>query len=459
MDLQTVKLMGKLLDKKIVHKNIEERLVSKKQFSILVLWIIFVWPNGAYSLPRYSLEEKIRCYECHYNKKGGGPLNNRGSYYNQNRTLKGYRTSISEIAKRIAKPSVTISKKGLIAKKEKEKPIKKEVEQKPSEVVEIIPEPTTRVMTTQPTLLDRTHLSADMILSFLINEDKTGPNDFYFMKAEPLVTTQVSESFLTVFGYNFAAPLLTAYGQFSSESAYIQFGSFHVPFGIDTLDYNNVTSTLVKEHYDLTLDTRDVGVEMGYEQDWFLRGAIVNGAREPRARPTLLPSFDRNLGYVINGGYQGIALQVPFLLGASVLYERRVPPGDVHRGNPPRPSMNDSKATAILNLYGQLSYETFSLLGEFAYGRHTPHAGDRSFGFYLRPSYNIYDDWGVAFRGELFARDRLFLKDSWIRFVLSSEYHFSIYASIEPQLRLNYESGNVKEVHDNEIITLVHMKF
>jgi hypothetical protein len=42
------------------------------------------------------------------------------------------------------------------------------------------------------------------------------------MKAEPLVTTQVTENFLTVFGYNLATPVLTAYGQYNKDPFYIQ---------------------------------------------------------------------------------------------------------------------------------------------------------------------------------------------------------------------------------------------
>ena len=185
----------------------------------------------------------------------------------------------------------------------------------------------------------------------------------------------------------------------------------------------------------------------------------MNGARQPRERPTLQPSFDHNLGSVVNGGYEGIALQVPFLLGASVLYERRIPPGDVMRGRPPRPSNTSRENTAILNLYGQLAYEAFSLLGEFAYGKNTPHIGDRSFGFYLRPSYNIFNDWSVAFRAELFALDRLFLRDNRTRYVFSTEYHFSKYASIEPMVRINQEHGTVRKVNDNEAIVLMNMNF
>ncbi len=412
------------------------------RYFFLLLIFASLLPSQGYSLPRYSLEEKIRCYECHFNKKGGGPLSDRGRFYSQNRTLKGFGEGVTKIVE--------------VAKREKKAPPK--VIPTPAPPVELKPEVMVATKK-EASLFERTGLSANMILSFIVNEDKRGPNDFFLMKAEPLVTTQVTDSFHTVFGYNFAAPVLTAYGQFKSENAYIQLGSFHLPFGLDTLDHNNVVSTLVKENYDLTLDTRDIGVEMGYERDWFLRAAVVNGGREPRERPTLLPTFDRNLGYVINGGYQGIFFEVPFLLGTSVLYERRVPPGNVVRGKPPTPGARDPKGTAILNLYGQLSAGGFSLLGEFAYGRHTPFFGDRSFGFYLRPSYNLTDTWSLAFRGELFARDRLFLKDSWLRFVISSEYFFSKYASIEPMLRLNYESGVVKDVDDHELITLVHMKF
>lgn len=425
---------------------------------LVAFFFSVVFSIRVYALPKYSLQEKKRCHECHYNKKGGGPLNGKGKFYSQNRTLTGYLATVAKVSAEKKKEGIKpVTKKAReeVKVEEKKKPIEEEMAPSPerfapSKVV---------IERKEATLLDRTHLSASLLLSYLLSEDSSGPNSFYFMRAEPMVTTQVTKSFQTVFGYNFAAPLLTAYGQFNIEDFYIQIGSFHLPFGIDTFDYNNITSTLVKEHYDLTLDTRDIGFEMGYEKDWFLRGAVINGAREPRERPTLLPSFDRHLGYVINGGYQGIAFQVPFLLGASVLYENRVPPGDVVRGRPPRPLTTVRKRTAILNVYGELDYGGFSLLGESTYGLQTPHAGDRSFGFYLRPSYNVRDDWNVAVRGEIFARDRLFLSDSFWRLVFSSEYHFSKYASIEPILRLNYEAGVVKDVHDHEFITLVHMQF
>ncbi|MCH7911164.1 MAG: hypothetical protein IIB38_16315 [Candidatus Hydrogenedentes bacterium] len=191
----------------------------------------------------------------------------------------------------------------------------------------------------------------------------------------------------------------------------------------------------------MTLDTRDIGVEVGYMKDFFLKAAITNGARAPRVRPTLLPTFDRNLGFVVNGGYQGVALAVPFLLGASYLYERRVPPGAVVKGVPPAPVATGRQPTWLVNLYGQFNVGDFSMLGEFAYGRHTPFVDDNSFGFYIRSAYNILDHWSISGRVGLFARDRNFLSDNLTRYVISSEYHFSKYASIEPMIRLNREQG------------------
>ena len=401
----------------------------------LYVVVILFYSFTSYALPKYSLQERKRCYECHFNQKGGGPLNEKGRYFDHYRTLRGFVESVSKTPE---KSPIWVAKK-----EKKEETTTKESVPKEKET----------------SLLDKTELSAVLRLAHIVNENRKGPNNFYFMQAEPLVTTQVSKDFLTVFGYNFAAPLLTAYGQFHWQHSYLQLGSFHLPFGIDTYDYNNTVATLIKERYDLTLDTRDIGVEMGYESDWFIRAAIVNGAREPRERPTLLPSFDRNLGYVLNMGYEGIAFKVPFLFGTSVLYERRIPPGDIVRGKPPHSISFDKKGVGLLNLYGQLQAGAFSLLGEFTYGRHSPLPGDRSFGFYLRPSYNILDNLIVAFRGELFSRDRKYLRDNWSRYVFSAEYNFSKYASIEPMLRINNESGVVPEIRDNEFITLVHMRF
>ena len=215
------------------------------------------------------------------------------------------------------------------------------------------------------------------------------------MKAEPSVTTQVTENFLTVFGYNFSAPLLTAYGQYSWDKFYVQLGSFHIPVGLDLLDYNNTVSTLIKENYDLALDTRDVGFEVGIRQDFYLRGAVVNGARQPRQRPTLRPTFDRDLGYVLDGGYNGLFFALPFQLGTSLLVERRIPPGLPVRGIPSDPVTGARTLTWILDMYGQFTYHNFNMMGEFTFGHDTPVAGDRSYGFYLRHSYSISDRWSV----------------------------------------------------------------
>ena len=413
-------------------------------FFAILLWSLLPVSIG-YALPKHALKEKKRCYECHYNRKGGGPLNQRGAYYSRNRTLEGYGRAVTKLAKRPAEPPP----KAIIVTEPAA----------PEEITVTAPPPPSPSFRGAEMLWDKTSLSANILLSFIGSENKKGPNDFHLMRAEPLVTTQVTRNFLTVFGYNFAMPLLTAYGQYQKGDTYVQLGSFYVPFGLDTLDHNNLVSTLLKEHYDLTLDTRDVGIEIGFEKDWFLRGAVFNGGREPRERPTLLPTFDRNLGFVVNGGFKGIAFEIPFLLGASALYERRVPPGAVMRGRPPKPAGTDRKTTSILNLYGQLNYHDFSLLGEFGYGRNTPFDGDDSFGFYLRPALNLTDKWDVAFRYGLFAQDRKFLRDSFMRYVVSTEYHFSKYASVEPMIRINQESGTVTEVDDNEFIILANMKF
>jgi hypothetical protein len=394
-------------------------------FGVFFVGLLYV--SEVFALPKFSLEQKKRCDYCHFNKKGGGPLNERGTFYGRNRNFGGYEEAIAKVIPEEEKTPVVVAKKG-----EKKKVV---------------------------SLLERTKLSADMLLAFIAGENELGPNDFFLMRAEPLVTTGVTSRLRTVFGYNFATPFLTAYGQYNWSDWYVQFGSFHIPFGLDEMDYNNVVSSLIKEQYDLTLDTRDIGVEAGYEKEWFFRLAVINGAREPRERPTLRPSFDRHLGYVVNGGYQGITFNIPFLLGVSLLYERRVPPGSVERGLPPRGSGNDTFATAIMNFYGELNWRAFTFLGEMAYGRHTPFPGDRSFGFYVMPSVRINDHWDVAARFDLFANDRLFLGDSRVRYVVSTEYHFSKYASLEPMLRLNDELGTTEEVDDNEAIVLMHVRF
>lgn len=413
-----------------------------KSYLLGAVFIGMVSVTEAFALPKFSLEQKKRCNYCHFNKKGGGPLNERGNFYGLHRNFEGYREVITKVIpeeeKAPAKPPVVVVEEIKIPT-----PVISKVEEKKKAL----------------SLFERTKLSANMLLAFILNGNKSGPNNFFLMRAEPQVTTRVTPHFLTVFGYNFATPVLTAYGQYEWQDWYLQMGSFHIPFGLDDRDYNNVVSTLIKEHYDLALDTRDIGMEVGYAQDWFFRVALTNGAREPRERPTIRPSFDRNLGFVVNTGYEGIAFQIPFLLGVSLLYERRVPPGVARRGEPPRGTGEDTFATAILNFYGELSWNAFTLLGEMAYGRHTPFPGDRSLGFYVRPSLRINDHWDVAARFELFANDRLFLGDSRARYVVSSEYHFSKYASVEPMVRWNHEWGAVQGVDDNEAMILMHARF
>ncbi|HBQ21210.1 MAG: hypothetical protein A2Z91_00325 [Deltaproteobacteria bacterium GWA2_38_16] len=420
----------------------------KKIFSPLVVLAFLLQTTFLFALPKYSLQEKKRCYSCHFNKNGGGPLNKEGKYYSEHRSFE----PLSE----------KVVKKVIVAKKEqpqKEK-TKKEAVEKVIPEVEIIEEKPSVVAVREVTLLDKTNLSADISMAFMVSESKTDPQNFYLMKAEPLVTTQVAKNFLTVFGYNFAAPILTAYGQYSFGKSYVQLGSFHIPFGLDVLDYNNVISTYIKENYDLALDTRDVGVEIGSREDFYGRVVIANGARDPRDRSALIrPSFDRDLGYLIDGGYQGIFYTVPFLLGASYLVEKRIPPGLPVRGIPSNPTSGLRAVTQLFGLYGQLNYKKFGMLGEFAFGRHTPVRGDRSYGFYLKPFYNIQNNWNAALRAELFARDRQFLGDSLMRYVLSTEYQFSKYVSIEPMYRINLELGNLAHVKNNDAIVLLAMKF
>lgn len=411
------------------------------KYFILLLWFsVIFWNINAGALPKFSLREKKRCYHCHFNQNGGGPLNSLGKYYSQNRSFEGYREGIVKFA---AKEKVAVV-------------TKKEIKPEKTKIVETSREIISKEETT---LFERTTLGADIVLSFLINEERVAPQNFFLMKAEPLVTTQVTDHFLTVFGYNLAAPFLTAYGQYTWDPHYIQIGSFRIPFGLDFLDYNNVAATLIKEQYDLGLDTRDVGIEIGARRDFYGRVAIVNGAREPRERPTLRPTFDRDLGYVFDLGYQGIFYEIPFLLGASFLSERRIPPGEPIKGIPSNPPLGKRSVTHIIDLYGQLGYKDFSLLGEFTFGRNTPHRTDRSYGFYVKSSYNIYPYWIVSIRGELFALDRRFLEDNRMRFVVATEYYFSKYIFLEPMYRMNVELGNVPQTRNNEFIALLNMKF
>ncbi|MBI3017783.1 MAG: hypothetical protein HYY62_07330 [Deltaproteobacteria bacterium] len=421
------------------------------------LLFLFLFSSfSAQALPKFSLKEKKRCYVCHFNKNGGGPLNKEGKYYSQHRSFEGYKATLAKAAQ--PKPVEKALPKIIIAKKEESK--KTEAPKKVPEVIEekvsTRPEPEIKK---EESLLDWTSLSADLLSAFLWSEKGSDPQSFYLMKAEPSVTVQVAKDFLTVFGYNFATPLLTAYGQYSWDKFYAQLGSFHVPMGLDLLDYNNVVATLIKENYDLALDTRDVGIEAGIRQDFYGRVAIMNGARAPRQRPTLRPTFDRDLGYVVDGGYNGLFFALPFQLGTSLLVERRIPPGLPVRGVPSDPATGGRVLTWILDMYGQFTYRDFNMMGEFTFGHNTPVQGDHSYGFYLRPSYNIFNYWSVSVRGELFSQDRNFLSDNRARLVLASEYQFSKYISLEPMFRLNTESGTVGSENNNDATVLLSMKF
>ncbi len=421
---------------------------------------LFLQASSVWALPKYSLKEKKRCYVCHFNKNGGGPLNKEGKYYSQHRSFEGFKTALAKVTqpKPIEKtpPKVIVAKKET-GKKTESKKVPEVLGKEKEEKVATGPEPEIKK---EESLLDRTSLSADLLSALLASEKSSDPQAFYLMKAEPSVTVQVTKDFLTVFGYNFATPLLTAYGQYSWDKIYyVQLGSFHIPVGLDLLDYNNVVATLIKEHYDLALDTRDVGVEVGIRQDFYARVAVVNGARQPRQRPTLRPTFDRDLGYVLDGGYNGFFFALPFQLGTSFLLERRIPPGLPVRGVPSDPTTGARVLTWILDMYGQFTYHDFNMMGEFTFGHNTPVQGDRSYGFYLRPSYNIYNYWNVSVRGELFSQDRDFLSDNRARLVLASEYQFSKYISIEPMIRLNTENGTIASENNNDAIVLLSMKF
>ncbi len=422
----------------------------KIQPLLIAIYIVF-HSVQSFALPKFSLQEKKRCYSCHFNKNGGGPLNDQGKFFSQHRTLDGFR--VAEVTKK--KPEV------LIAKREKPPVITPEIEKEKAKEVIREEEEIKVVSQKKPgeTLLDRTSLGADMVMAFLVDEENGAPQNFFLMKAEPQVSTRVTDDFLTVFGYNFATPVLTAYGQYAPGNYYAQVGSFHLPFGLDALDYNNTVGTLIKEHYDLALDTRDVGLELGYRRDFYGRMAVVNGARQPRQRPTLKPTFDRDLGYVFDIGYQGLFFEVPFLLGTSFLAERRIPPGLPVTGIPSEPIDGKRAVTTLFDFYGQLNYKRFGLIGELTTGRNTPLRGDHTYGFYFKPSFNIYHYWNVAFRGELFSQDRQYLGDSRIRYVFSSEYQFSKYISIEGMVRVNEELGNIPVSANNDAIMLLTMKF
>lgn len=425
------------------------------KFFLTLLVVFYIAPGRVEALPKFSLKEKVRCYECHYNRNGGGPLNLKGKYFSQQGSLEGYEAGAKTMVA-VAKPKapVAVSK---ASKKVSEKEVPPSIRKglPPEEEVSTV----LSKARTEENLLSRTSLGAEIVLSYLSSERGGDPQNFYLMRAEPLVTTRVTDHFLTVFGYNFAVPVLTAYGLVNANDYYLQLGSFHIPFGIDYLDYNNVAATLIKENFDLALDTRDVGLEFGYKKDFYARFAFMNGARDPRERPTLRPSFDRDIGFVADVGYEGLFVEVPFMLGSSLLTERRIPPGLPKRGIVSNPTTGEKAMTLVWESYGQFTYKRFGMLGEFAFTRNTPIKNDQAFGFYLKPYLDIKDHWDLAFRAELFGRDRKFLGDSHLRLVLSSQYRFSKYLSIEPMYRFNLELGNVQRVRNNDAILLLSMKF
>src|SRR3989338_6998122 len=421
-----------------------------------VAYVSFSLVSVAWALPKFSLQEKKRCYECHYNRNGGGPLNQKGKYFSRNGSLKNYAEDVQKYAQ--AKPVIRVAeKKPVLLHKPK---VKKEKVKAPPEEEKPVVVSTVEQTFPEETLLSQTSVSGDLVLSYLYSEKRNDPQNFYLVRAEPLITTQVTENFLTVFGYNFAVPVLTAYGQVSRDALYAQLGSFHLPFGIDFLDYNNTAATLIKEHYDLALDTRDVGVEVGYKKDFYARMSLTNGARQPRKRPDPEPEFARDIAVILDAGYQGLFFEVPFLLGMSFLTERRMPPGLPQRGVISDPTTAKRSRTSILEWYGQLNYKKFGMLGEFAFGWNTPVRGDESFGFYVKPYYAFRPNWDFAFRAELFGQERLLLGESRFRMVLSSKYQFSKYVSLEPMYRFNLEFGNhIVDERNNDAMLLLSMKF
>src|SRR3989338_301990 len=130
---------------------------------------------SVHALPKFSLKEKKRCYVCHFNKNGGGPLNKEGKYYSQYRSFEGYKATLAKVVQ--PKPIEKTPPKIIVAKKETSKKIEPKkvpevlVEEK-EEKVSKRPEPETKK---EESLLDRTSLSADLLSSFLWSEKKSDP--------------------------------------------------------------------------------------------------------------------------------------------------------------------------------------------------------------------------------------------------------------------------------------------
>src|SRR3989338_2655740 len=74
---------------------------------------------SVHALPKFSLKEKKRCYVCHFNKNGGGPLNKEGKYYSQHRSFEGYKATLAKVVQ--PKPVKKAPPKIIIAKKETSK--------------------------------------------------------------------------------------------------------------------------------------------------------------------------------------------------------------------------------------------------------------------------------------------------------------------------------------------------
>ncbi|MFC2075317.1 hypothetical protein ACFLRA_03495 [Bdellovibrionota bacterium] len=442
----------------------------------LILSILFILPPGVvHALPAYSLRERIRCGQCHVNKAGGGPRNPRGVFFSKNNTLKGFKepgvitkppvvvAAGPRRIKKITKPAKIVVARAKVPKKVTPPPAKPP--KKPPVVIAKKPPapPPVQVTKLEPTTpwTDRVQWGGDIRMWFNGSRADGAPKKFGLDQVEPSVSIDVNPAINVVFAYNFANPLLTAYGQYlfpHVEDAYLKVGSFHAPIGLPYVDH----TALLKDRYDIGVDTRDVGIEVGYSKDLNVQLAFVNGGREPNRFG--LPPFlvaDEDYGAIGNISYRSLFGEIPFLIGSSVVFERRVPPGIYPPGeipivripgtNPPYGESSleneDIRAnTFIWDFYFHAQIQQIDLLGEIAFGQNTPYVilddPKDSMAFFGEIRYRLNDKWRFAFRYDHFIEDRQFLGTFVQRFVPSVRWQFAEYASVGLLYRNTSLKGN-----------------
>src|SRR3989338_7454476 len=415
-------------------------LVMQCSKALFYAFLFLIHTSIGFALPEDTFKTKKDCAFCHKAKKGGGPLNGAGLYYQKHGNLVGYqpqdeikkaqakkaREKIKQAQKKKKKIPVLVAKKKkksvkkppvIVAQRPEQKP---QVEEKPKEPPVIVAQK--KGETYFQKLWSNTDLFADVRFWSMLKKGGPMQRTFFFMEAHPGVTVEWIKNWSTTFAFNIPQPLLTAFLKYEfMPKHYIQGGVFHIPMG---MGYEDHTAFLIDQLHFGT-DTREAGAMVGSDTDFFYKLALTTYKRFPkmhvRSASTVVQS---DAVYTANVGYKGKLGTLDGLLGLSFMYEQGA-----------QSSGARDRDTQAYDGYLWLTWKKLSFFGETAFATDKPTIDRDSLSFYAGLQLQLIPQLSFMTRYEYYIEDVAFSADATHRAVLGGRWQFFKYAAVESYFR------------------------